>query len=855
MKKNKVRAPVKRVLALGLTAVTIFTATPSMLTVFAAENEVNEIEGSEENGIFVPFRSSFISYLSENSGTTDVETQKVIKYIWMRLLAEQYADSSWSNIYYSAVVLPGGTYLSEDGAKGKYLYSNGTSNSIYDQLLANEIKNEGISFIKSWTGGYTDSFGNVILTEAAGRDEFIKFFDTESTSWTQTAKAIVEVTKTTEGNTWLQDYTYAKNGSNESSIGITLLKLFCVDFDNLNDTQLTWVKAYLPYLLSNYASSGSNALAASNKNAYLYDFMARSVNGAQSTLTKSSATTVSAQGTTLGTVAAGTTLQQEFFNYVVASGTGFGQFVQNIIGGEQYTGAYSNSYDLTGFETVSSMYFGTNDSDIDYYTSSANGGDKDTDWFMHSMYLGSSQFQTVLSLTNNNATAKDWYQKWIARFAGKSGQTISWNYLANQTTNVTNVNSAGSNPTNGYTFFGWGNTNGTTGSRDDDPAAVHAYSYSSTLLLGYNFGRAGGTDGTNPWTTPTRGWNNFKDATFTYYVPINQDYKGANTVIVNLRSTVSVSSPVYVMAVSPAGATINSTTVSATSSSTATLSLKESDWNTYGSIYLKIYVPHSTVEAMGSAVHNKACSFSLSVTGVSLKWNSSQTCIDGHNFGDWIYKYSDDYKTCTLSHTCKTCGVDETENITATVQETNTATNYTYTPVILSSIKAAWTKTITKDLGSGTVTFTAGSGEWTYTNYNYETFHWHPGINGVYYKATQTNALAEALGLVISGNIKANAKYITITSPYTDNVIKAQLINADGSKTLYMAAGSGSVTLDLTDLSLEDKENCYLAIFHNRTVTYTNYEIYKSTDNWNTDFPAATPVSATTTISKVTIAY
>ncbi|WP_405373408.1 hypothetical protein [Pseudobutyrivibrio sp.] len=828
------------------------------VTVLAAVFSTTLTANAEEAQVFIPFRSDFINYLSEHS--TDKNSDENI-YIFARTIGEMYSNGNWTATYHAETVLPGGTYLSDSAAASHPLYKNGVADPVYDQMIANLIEANGATFLNSWIKGYTAK-GVTYLTAAAGSDSFIKSFDNEHASFGQTSEAIIAYTQTAEGRNWLNQYSYANTGNNEATVGVTLLKLLCDDWESLDDNQTAWCKAYLPFLLSNYASQGNNAITASTKNAYLYDFMARSVNGAQYTGTKAVASTVSANGVSLGTVGAGVSLQQEFFNYVVASNTGFGEFVQNIIGGGKYTGAYSNSYDVSSYETVSSMFYGSNNSNINYYTSTANGGDRDTDWFVHAMYLyskgsGYTNFSTIYKLTQNNSTALTWYNKWLSRFHGKSGQTESWGYLSNQTTNVTNTyrnTSGGHSPLSvgSFMWFGWKNGD-STGYLYDDPGAVTGYSYSSQLLAGLNFGRSG------RGCLYAEGWLNETDATFTYYTPLNQDYAGANTVTVTFGggSYDYESGAVTVRLISSSGTIISS----ASGTTSVTLSISENAWNTYKNIYLQVYVPYTTIKTMGETRWSRSGqglsnSFGLAVTGVTLSWSSSQTCINGHNWGSWTYNYSDDYSTCKVSHVCSTCGVDECETITATKTLTSTAYKYTYTPSTLSSSLSAWTKTVSRDLGSGTATFTSSSGSsyvsgtWSVTNNQYSITYGHAYYSGTWYTVTESVSHAYGTAALNKNTIKANAKSVTVTAAYSDDSITATLYNQSGTE-LIKVSGTNSVRLNLSDLSNEDKTNCYLVIYHNRTCTASNK---KATTNWNS-YPSAPSVSSTSAISKVTVTY
>lgn len=851
--KRRTRAPAKRLLCLSLATATIFTAALSGETITALAAESTETE------TFIPYRSYYVSYLAEHSSEAN-SAENV--YLWCKMLGEQISGTTnasannWFSTYHSETILPGGTYLSDEQAASNYVYStSGVSNAVYDQMLANLIKANGTTFLNAWINGYTDANGNTLLSAANGKDSFIKFFDNEYSSFKKTAAAVVELTKTTAGNTWLQNYTYAKTGSVEASVGVTILKLFCADFDDLNDTQISWAKAYLPYLLSDYASKGSSGLAASTKNAYLYDFMARSVNGAQSTLTKASSTTVSANGVSLGTVASGTKLQQEFFNYVVASATGFGSFIQNIIGGGKYTGAYSNSYDLSSYETAQSVIM-TPDADIDYYTSTAGGGDKDTDWFNHAMYLysagsGYSQFATVYNLMKNNSTTLAYYSDWLSRFGSKKGVTRSWNYLANQTTGLRGGNGYQIKDSNYamISYYDWSDGSHTGYVRDGDPAQLYLISYSTTLA---HIQRCQYSWCTNP---PSVNGSNYA---WTWYTPLTQDVVGANRFTISFRSAGSaMGATVQILNNGTSGSVAASgeVWVSAGGSNSITLTTD----GTAKSYYLRV-IPtgiNSFWRVSGQQT------FEFYITGVTCSFNSTSKCLNGHNYNNWQTDYSEDFTSATLHHECSNCGVEEREilslsNGKVTKVETDAAITYTYKPTILTS-KSPWTKVISKDLGSGSVTFSSGSsgtsGTWSVTKTNTSRVQAHMLVNGTWYSVSSTTAIASGTVAIASGTIKQNVQSITAYLGVSGNTTGGRQINilvydTNGNVLKNATATNANAYIDLTGYSNSIKEGLYIVVTHTNTYERNNMKA----GNWD-DYPSYPDATATSIITKIVATY
>lgn len=873
----------KRFMAMSLIGVSLLTVTP---TVYAAESN---------DTAFIPFRSYYLSYLATHSGENSAENI----YLWCKMLSEQINGTNnssagdWFSTYNSEIVLPGGDYISESDAKNEYLYKNGVSNSIYDTMIANIITNNGFEFLDAWINGYTDKNGLTILSASDGKESFINFFDNEYETFPKTAAAIVALTQTEEGKVWLQNYSYEKNGSNEKSIGINLLKLMCVDFNELNENQLNWCKNYLPYLLSNYVSNGSNALAASTKNAYLYDFMARSINGAQYTGTKATATIVNANGVNLGTVAAGTTLQQEFFNYVVASQQGFGAFIQNIIGGQQYTGAYSNTKDLSSFETASSILMAP-DADIDYYTASANGGDNDTDWFDHAMYLQSTNgsyptFATIYKLVMNNASTKAYYQDWISRFHGKSGKTEAWNYIQEQ-----------KGTTGPIIQFDWvtygahkNGPNCTGLLAEGNPGQAIGRSDSNNFVYTHNWGERRSALALYGWYTGTvKGitfngephWINNGSGTWGWTQPLNKDYSNFDSVTVGLlgwdnwlinfddntfketggfsmpwTDQLDTSATVQIRAGSTSGTIVGSAVCTVKDRVHANVTIDIPEKYKSQNLYLVITMSNEQLRNLGKHPGAEGGGYLESVT---LSWKgSTQKCIDGHSYKDFTYSYSEDYKTVIVSHECTVCGVDETEKITATVTETDTSYIYTYTPTVLSNELSSWTKIISKDLGSGTVTINAASGadkisgNWTVSNNKYSIGIAHEYKNATTYRAvTSSSAIAEGIANVKTGAIKANAKQITVIGEHSTSPREYLVVSVydKNNKLIKTESGYYSITINLEDLSLLEKEGCWISINHSRSLYAYTYGPWN--DLWD-NYPAPVPITSVSGVNSVKITY
>ncbi len=298
------------------------------------------------------------------------------------------------------------------------------------------------------------------------------------------------------------------------------------------------------------------------------------------------------------------------------------------------------------------------------------------------------------------------------------------------------------------------------------------------------------------------------------------------------------------------------TSATTNGSSPVTLSIPTAYRSGYN-LYLQVYISSDNMSSIGSTLFwAQVTSFSLSLSSAKLTWSSSvQTCINGHNWGDAVYTYSSDKKTCTVKHTCSTCGVDENETITA-VQTASTTTTYTYkyTPTSISSV-SAWSKTYSRDYGSGTVSFTSSSGSsnvagtWSKTNSNYTVGYSHSLINGTWYSVTTSTVQATGTAHINKGAIKTNVQSVKAVADSPNDYMTVFVKASDGTL-LKQNSGYQTVTVDLSSVDNADKLNCYVEIKHSNINTDSNYRA----GNWNT-FPSAPSISATSTLSKVSVTY
>ncbi len=835
----------KRVAALSLAAATIFTAVPS--TTLTAN--------AEEVQVFIPFRSDYIGYLAEHS----TENAQENIYIFCKMLGEQLngTDNSsagnWFSTYHSEVVLPGGTYLSDSAAANHPLYKSGVADSVYDQMIANLIEANGATFLNSWINGYSAK-GVTYLTLTDGRNSFIKSFDSEHASFSQTSKAIIAYTQTPEGRNWLNQYSYVNTGNNEATVGVTLLKLLCDNWESLDANQTAWCKAYLPFLLSNYSAYGNSAIAAKGKNAELYDFMARSVNGAQSGLSSK--------------VLSGATLQQEFFNYVVASGQGFGKFCQNVIGGGTYTASTPNrtisGVSVAEVQTAKAMFTDSN-ANANYTQTSL--GDGDYDWFGHGMYLNSengsnSQFATIRTLVNNNTTTKLLYDDWVKRFRGTNTPAYNWPSVTNYNITSGNTNSNGYGG-NFYLTGSGSNRRGAADSGTYDGSAISSSFKTYPITSVTSSHQTGGVWGiaiyqiVNTNRNMYFNLNAFSNIVVEYATPISY---GASSVTVRFGSSygnIGEYSNVLVEVVSPG----TGTTVASGSCSPygyVTVPIPDSAWKTNTTLKLRFtYNPYTAVYYAfnkSNAYDAYSHAYQWTISSITENYKTGASGLEGYTWNDWQKEYSSDYKTCRLYRTVVGhSDIIEAEDIVAEIKDNGTYYSYTYSPKTIKNY-SAWTQTFSKDLGSGTASISLNSNnlEGTITSATVTTTvpegsygngvtlpnvtHSHPGP-----AMTEVTAFTSGTAKVKTGVIKQNVKSITVTS--NGYSLTAILYDKNG-KPLVTASGTNSVTLDASKATAIQLEGCYMMISHK------NSSYNKATKYYNSWYMY--PGCSTSTYSKIT---
>lgn len=312
--------------------------------------------------------------------------------------------------------------------------------------------------------------------------------------------------------------------------------------------------------------------------------------------------------------------------------------------------------------------------------------------------------------------------------------------------------------------------------------------------------------------------------------------------------------------------------ISATTASngTATISIPESAWKQYGNIYLKVqYNPLAVFDSWYTGTYtNGPSTLSWTINSVKQTWNSAQSCINGHDwnawtddrisvFNNWSTENADNpnaYKL-TVSRTCKNeANHKEVEVITpeVTYESEYNRYVYTYSPSIIDHEKITIYQTI--DVGTGTVTYTKsnpGSYNGTWTAYSNASFseHVHDYRNGYWY--ARTYSIASVSGTLVSSAIKCNVKTISVNLTKTGTIILKDANN----NVIASKSGSGTLTLDVSSLSIFNKQGCYLVIGYNNTNSvYSEIGIGASGQNWDL-WPSALPCDVTASVNNIIITY
>lgn len=349
-----------------------------------------------DNNIFIPFRSDYAKYITQNANKKSDVTQ----YIWLKLFEEELNWNSskpwynnhfatWSNMYFGDYVSSSGEIKSSEGVQVTY-------NAEFDTALYQTIINNP-EFVINWLNKKPEVFKQYAKT--AREHEIF-------------GKAIVDLTadgtylgggKDSETNVFLRGVSSTSSSklnakwSNEKTTvdtyDIDILRIFGANYSALNDTQKTWVRTYMQWMVDDYVSHGASAVAAPNNSPDLYRLIATSYEGF-----------VSAKG-------------QEFFNYCINNADVYvGELLVNAAEGYKVTNQlWTGKDDVAKNNTDMSLIFMASDADCDY-KSETDLGDEDYDWLAYNICFGSGYWARTRELVSGNESTYQQMQDWLMRY-------------------------------------------------------------------------------------------------------------------------------------------------------------------------------------------------------------------------------------------------------------------------------------------------------------------------------------------------------------------------------------------------------------------------------------------------------
>lgn len=392
---------VKKIINTLLSLVVVFSALfGSSISAQAKEHTVY----ANQNSIFIPFRSDYTNYLSKYSSTKSYAVQ----YVWLKLFNEELHwtndkpwfnpnFTSWTNKYYSDYVSPKGDVKSSKDIQITY-------NPEFDAFLYQTIINNP-EFIINWINEQPQVFseytkrihdhpiladGLIYLTSSGtylgdGKDSDTNVF-------------LMGANSTSEEKLNAK-WTALRTASDTHDIDI--LRAFGSNYSSLNDTQKTWVKTYIEFLVDDYIRNRTNAIASLNNSSELYSLMA-----------------VSGYGFTRGEV------NQEFFNYCINTPEcKVGDLIANSI--ERFDKLSELRYgakDICRFSDMGAIW--ASDADCDYgndwpggRSSGTNKGDEDYDWLCWNIcFNNDSYYSTFRNLVEGHPTTKQQMEDWLSRY-------------------------------------------------------------------------------------------------------------------------------------------------------------------------------------------------------------------------------------------------------------------------------------------------------------------------------------------------------------------------------------------------------------------------------------------------------
>ncbi len=295
------------------------------IKVLASEEKQNpQIAASSFSENFIPTKSFYPSYLSKYSD----QKSNTIKTIWERLFYEQYKNPKWSN-----TVDKGGFYVDSttdyqslgDGPKSFVGIDFGKDDKDFDAYFGNTIT-ENPEFLGELLGlpGYKAIEARVNPQETADIQNLMKNIVytkmNQSFKYQYFAKAMAKLTEhglyigtntLNQSNELIkgQDNLLKDVSYNGQTFDIWMLCSLASLYEGdgnetwLSEKQVAWLKTYQLILYNDYADNGAGSIA--GRYPAIYDLVARSSYAANNYRS----------------------LGQEFFDYVVKSGTGAGAWL------------------------------------------------------------------------------------------------------------------------------------------------------------------------------------------------------------------------------------------------------------------------------------------------------------------------------------------------------------------------------------------------------------------------------------------------------------------------------------------------------------------------------------------------
>jgi len=331
---------------------------------------------------FIPFRSDYVKYISQNAYSNN----NVIQYVWLQLFKEEnnwtegqsYYSSgynSWSEKYYGDYT---NSYGSTQSSKGvRVTYNPEFDSFLYGTIISNN------DFIVNWINQESEIFSNYCINI----NDHPYFAD-----------GLIELTKKgyllgdgkDKGNNIFEYGSSADSAAKwtiDNRQDFNILAVLGSKYLGLSEDQKKWIKTYIPYLVDDYIKNRGNAFASKEKNQNLYDLIASSGYG----FTKSQ-------------------VNQEFFNYLISNPDK--KVGQLIINGADYMGA-SDTFktgpdDIAENSDLKVIFAGDGDCDPN---------DEDYDWLAYQICFNNSDFYKILrDLVEGNTTTYTQMQEWLIRY-------------------------------------------------------------------------------------------------------------------------------------------------------------------------------------------------------------------------------------------------------------------------------------------------------------------------------------------------------------------------------------------------------------------------------------------------------